>query len=363
MEEQKQYELTNHLGNVFVTLSDKKIPVDTTSGTSAKYYIPLVITAQDYYPFGMLMPGRNLNTTGFRFGFNGKEKDNELYGTGNAYDYGMRMYDARLGRFMSVDPLFKKYPFYSSYMFAGDMPIVAADLDGEEPNIKGSPSVEALIQPTQKDIVISNAKNEALDALTNDAYEKIGGDAKFPATATTTSAVTRQEAKATIKNTISQNIDINVTVKETQNMDGSTSYSTTTIITPNNFSEAQAKNAQKVQFKETAIKIAKGAFSLITDIPDPTNLDEGGEMVTFTLGVLKVIPKESVGAAGWVASPVAVGNSTISAAHAGNLIIIAAQSEEYLKDLFTTGNSGTKTQKTVDNPGPKTVSQPNSTTK
>jgi len=70
--------------------------------------------------------------TGFRFGFNGKEKTDELYGTGNAYDYGMRMYDARLGRFMSTDPLFKKYPELSTYQFASNRPIEAIDLDGKE---------------------------------------------------------------------------------------------------------------------------------------------------------------------------------------------------------------------------------------
>ena len=136
-EGQKQYELTNHLGNVFVTLSDKKIPVDSlgTPPAIANYYLPLVITSQDYYPFGMLMPGRNFNTTGFRFGFNGKEKTDELYGVGNAYDYGMRMYSARLGKFMSIDPLAKKYPNYSPFMYAGDKPIRAIDMDGLEDEI------------------------------------------------------------------------------------------------------------------------------------------------------------------------------------------------------------------------------------
>ena len=54
-----------------------------------------------------------------RYGFNGKEKDDEVTGSdGTDYDYGMRMYDARLGRFMSVDPLTKKYPTLSPYQFA-----------------------------------------------------------------------------------------------------------------------------------------------------------------------------------------------------------------------------------------------------
>ena len=70
-----------------------------------------------------------------RYGFNGKEKLNELEGEGDAYDYGMRMYDVRLGRFLSVDPLTKKYPELSTYQFASNTCIVAIDLDGLEAKI------------------------------------------------------------------------------------------------------------------------------------------------------------------------------------------------------------------------------------
>lgn len=58
--------------------------------------------------------------------------DNEIHGTGNSYDYGMRMYDPRVGRFYSVDPLTGKYPELSPYQFASNTPIQAIDLDGLE---------------------------------------------------------------------------------------------------------------------------------------------------------------------------------------------------------------------------------------
>jgi len=61
------------------------------------------------------------------YGFNGKEKDGEVSGEGNSYDYGFRIYNPRLGRFLSVDPLFRSYPWYSSYHFAGNKPIWAID--------------------------------------------------------------------------------------------------------------------------------------------------------------------------------------------------------------------------------------------
>jgi hypothetical protein len=44
----------------------------------------------------------------------------------------MRIYDPRLGRFLSVDPLTLSYPFYTPYQFAGNKPIWAVDLDGAE---------------------------------------------------------------------------------------------------------------------------------------------------------------------------------------------------------------------------------------
>jgi RHS repeat-associated protein len=83
--------------------------------------------------FGMLMPGRTFAAqSSYRYGFNGKANDNEVKGEGNQQDYGMRIYDPRLGRFLSTDPLTSSYPFYSPYQFSGNMPIVAIDLDGLE---------------------------------------------------------------------------------------------------------------------------------------------------------------------------------------------------------------------------------------
>ena len=68
----------------------------------------------------------------YRYGFNGKENDNEIKGEGNQQDYGMRVYDPRIGKFLSVDPLSPKYPWYTPYQFAGNTPIQAIDLDGAE---------------------------------------------------------------------------------------------------------------------------------------------------------------------------------------------------------------------------------------
>jgi hypothetical protein len=77
--------LTNHLGNVLATVSDKRIPVDLNNDLTAEYYKADVITATDYAPFGPQLVGRKYtqpNST-YRYGFNGKENDNDVKGEGN----------------------------------------------------------------------------------------------------------------------------------------------------------------------------------------------------------------------------------------------------------------------------------------
>ena len=74
----KNYELSNHLGNVLAVVSDKRQP-HTSNGTTIDYYDPTVLSTQDYYAFGAPMPGRGFtpSTSTYRYGFNGKEKDDE----------------------------------------------------------------------------------------------------------------------------------------------------------------------------------------------------------------------------------------------------------------------------------------------
>jgi RHS repeat-associated protein len=99
----KSFELANHLGNVLVTVSDK--PVYKVSSTTI-FFQPEIISSSDYYPFGAPINGRSAAFgNDYRFGFNGKEGDGEA----QTQDYGFRVYNPRLGRFLSVDPLIKEY--------------------------------------------------------------------------------------------------------------------------------------------------------------------------------------------------------------------------------------------------------------
>lgn len=87
---------------------------------------------QDYAPFGMMLVGRTWGSEEYRYGFNGKENIDEIYGDDVALDFGARIYDARLGRWFSVDPLTKKYSYLSPYQFATNSPISGIDIAGQE---------------------------------------------------------------------------------------------------------------------------------------------------------------------------------------------------------------------------------------
>jgi RHS repeat-associated protein len=193
---EKVYELSNHLGNVLTVITDKKLVATPTNGTQCQngtavdilnitqrgtelnyvarqevnflpslfastsgdffeaytnpnlsvcvpnsgtsypagsYFTADIVSATDYYPFGMSMPGRSYNNgNDYRYGFNGKEKDKDINSL-TAYDYGFRIYNPAIGKFLSVDPLTESYPFYTPYQFAGNIPISCIDLEGAEP--------------------------------------------------------------------------------------------------------------------------------------------------------------------------------------------------------------------------------------
>jgi RHS repeat-associated protein len=90
------------------------------------------------------MAGRS-DAGDYRYGFNGMEKDDEVKGSGNSYDFGARMYDSRLGRWLAIDPMSSKYPHLSPYSFVANSPLIAKDPDG-------------------RDIIVLNAESGAMGA-------------------------------------------------------------------------------------------------------------------------------------------------------------------------------------------------------
>ena len=85
----KNHELSDQLGNVRTTISDKK-----ESGLSK------VISANDYYPFGM--EAKSISNLEYRCGFNGMECDHDF--DSNRYTTYLRPLDTRLGKWLMIDP-------------------------------------------------------------------------------------------------------------------------------------------------------------------------------------------------------------------------------------------------------------------
>jgi|GEM_PF-3827721 len=102
----------------------------------------------------MLLPGRHSNSSDYRYGFQGQEMDDEIKGEGNSVNYKYRMHDPRVGRFFAVDPLFKEYPWNSTYAFSENRIIDAIDLEGAEKLIVAKSSNPTLNEPGKAKITI-----------------------------------------------------------------------------------------------------------------------------------------------------------------------------------------------------------------
>jgi len=113
----RNYELTNHLGNVLTVISDKDAQI---------------ISANDYYPFGMTIKSRSFSD-GYRFGFSGQEKDTEI--NPNIYHAEFWKYDSRIARRWNTDPVF--VPFESPYTTFRNNPIFFIDPAGNMPTNNG----------------------------------------------------------------------------------------------------------------------------------------------------------------------------------------------------------------------------------
>ncbi|MCH2229144.1 MAG: hypothetical protein MK105_02275, partial [Crocinitomicaceae bacterium] len=120
--------------NVLEVISDHKISVETSPGLGLlSHYGPEVLAQNDYYPFGMLLPNRHEDGDEYRYGFQGQEKDNEVYDSdGSSVNYKYRMYNSRVARFFKVDPLAHQFPWNSQYAFSENRVIDGVELEGLE---------------------------------------------------------------------------------------------------------------------------------------------------------------------------------------------------------------------------------------
>src|SRR5690606_1683353 len=122
---EKQYELSNHLGNVLAVLTDN-IGMNTSDTVWA-----MVANTSDYYPFGLEMEGRTWSdtTSTYRYGFQGQEKVDEISGSGNHYTARFWEYDPRVVTRWNRDP--KSNPSISPYAILQGNPIWHTDHLGD----------------------------------------------------------------------------------------------------------------------------------------------------------------------------------------------------------------------------------------
>ncbi len=113
----RTYEVTDHLGNVIAVIS-----------ATPEEDGPAILSSRYYYPFGSEMPGVSVNTDTktHRFSFNGKEKESLT----NNHDFHAREYDARIGRWLSVDPLAEQFAHLSPYNAMENNPLFKIDPTG-----------------------------------------------------------------------------------------------------------------------------------------------------------------------------------------------------------------------------------------
>lgn len=146
-----------------VVLGDKKT---RTTGTNP--FQPDVVSYSGYFPFGMQMQEDTWQSPLYRYGYNGKEKDGELKGEGNSYDYGARMLDNRVARFTTTDPLEQLAPNLTPYRTFNNNPIRYNDPDGRwEADSKGNLIAE------DKDNIQTLAKHQS---ISEEAAKKMAAD-------------------------------------------------------------------------------------------------------------------------------------------------------------------------------------------
>lgn len=119
-----------------------------------------VLTYNDYYPFGMLVPNRHGSSDNYRYGFQGQEKDDEIKGEGNSLNYTFRMHDPRVGRFFAEDPMFMEYAYNSPYVFSENRVIDATELEGAELTMEKTKSGNKQI--TLRFKVVNNTTNVSI---------------------------------------------------------------------------------------------------------------------------------------------------------------------------------------------------------
>ena len=100
-----------------------------------EHYTSSVLSEDHYYPFGLTV-GIDQNPsvqTKQPYKYNGKELE-KSFGL-EMYDYGARMYDPQIARWLSTDPLAEQMRRHTPYNYAFNNPVIFIDPDGMVPEV------------------------------------------------------------------------------------------------------------------------------------------------------------------------------------------------------------------------------------
>ena len=122
-----------------------------------------------YLPYGELLVDEHSSTEEMPYKFNGKEFDEET----GLYYYGARYMNPKTSLWYGVDPLAKKYPSVSGYVFCVDNPIRLIDPNGKAVKPEGDLAMSIIKNTLPKDTwqYITLDKNGYIDRETMNQYK------------------------------------------------------------------------------------------------------------------------------------------------------------------------------------------------
>jgi RHS repeat-associated protein len=138
----------DHLGNTRVVFTDENN--DNT---------PEVLQVDNYYPFGMRHGQANTFSSGGKttqYMYNGKELQEDF--NLDWYDYGARMYDPSLSRFMTVDPLTEWHFNATPYHYCFNNPINLIDPFGMDTTYVAPPIPEVTVTAQRSSSISSSSR-------------------------------------------------------------------------------------------------------------------------------------------------------------------------------------------------------------